>query len=114
MRGTTPAADLVGRDDGGVALSAELAAPAVTVVLPAALVALFPGCPREIVLCAASVRDAMAALDASWPGLRDRICDSRPAIRRHIKIFVDGERACLDSALTAGVELLVVAAVSGG
>ena len=36
---------------------------------------------------------AIDALDARWPGMRDRLCDSTPAIRRHINVFVDGERA---------------------
>lgn len=39
------------------------------------------------------------ALDARWPGMRDRLCDSTPAIRRHLNVFVDGRRARLDTPL---------------
>ena len=52
------------------------------VLLPAALLRLFPTCPRELTMQAATVRDMIAALDAHTPGLRDRICDSTPRIRR--------------------------------
>ncbi|MCW3474537.1 MoaD/ThiS family protein [Limobrevibacterium gyesilva] len=91
-----------------------LAASSVLVVLPAALVALFPGCPRQATLSAATVSEVIAALNTRWPGMRDRICDSRPAIRRHIHIFVDGERATLQTRLAQGAEVLVMTAISGG
>lgn len=88
--------------------------PPVQVLLPASLVRLFPGAPRCVAVEAASVAQAMLALDARWPGMRDRICDSTPAIRRHLKIFVDGEPASLASPLRPGAELLVLTAISGG
>ncbi|MEA2742004.1 MAG: sulfur-carrier protein, partial [Acetobacteraceae bacterium] len=28
------------------------------------------------------------ALNARWPGMQDRLCDSTPRVRRHINIFV--------------------------
>jgi len=87
---------------------------AVTVVLPAALLALFPGAVRRLEIDAGTVRDAIDALDARWPGMRDRLCDSRPAIRRHINVFVAGERATLRTRLPPGVEIFVMTAVSGG
>jgi predicted phage tail protein len=86
----------------------------VCVVLPTVLAALFPGCPREVALEAASVAEAIAALDLRIPGIRDRICDSRPAIRRHIHIYVDGIRADLATKLTPGADILVMTAISGG
>ena len=68
----------------------------VTVLLPAALVRLFPGAPRRVEVPAGTVRDAIVALDRRWPGMADRLCDSSPAIRRHLNIFVAGQRARLD------------------
>jgi len=88
--------------------------PPVTVALPAVLVRLFPGSVQRLTLSAARVDDAIDALDARWPGMRDRLCDSRPAIRRHINIFVDGERATLATRLAPGAEMLVMTAMSGG
>ena len=90
------------------------AAHAVTVTLPPNLVRLFPGAPRRLELPAASVRELMDALDAHWPGMRDRLCDSRPAIRRHISVFVQGRRATLDTPLPAGSEVAIMTAISGG
>jgi sulfur-carrier protein len=86
----------------------------VLVVLPAVLVNLFPGSVREVALTASTVRDAIDALDARWPGMRDRVCDSRPAIRRHINVFVDGEKAVLDTPLAPGTEVIIMTAISGG
>ena len=88
--------------------------PEVAVTLPAALVALFPGSARRVTVSAETVTEAFAALDRNWPGMRDRLCDSTPAIRRHINIFVDGERATLQTRLAPGAEMFVVTAISGG
>jgi len=86
----------------------------VRVLLPASLARLFPGAPRQMELEAASVAQAIAGLEARWPGMADRICDSTPAIRRHLRIFVDGEAAALGAPLRPGAEMLVMTAMSGG
>jgi sulfur-carrier protein len=90
------------------------AAPPVTVTLPAALVRLFPGAVRQVELPASTVREMIDALDARWPGMRDRLSDSRPSIRRHINVFVEGRRATLETRLAPGVEVTVLTAISGG
>lgn len=81
--------------------------------LPATLPPLFAGLSRRLELEAASVGEALAQLDARWPGLRERICDGA-ALRPHMRTFVDGERAELDTPLVASSRLDVVAAISGG
>lgn len=86
----------------------------VEVTLPQLLLRLFPAATKTVALEAVSVAGAMDALEARWPGMRDRLCDSRPAIRRHIKVFVDGEVATLRTPLRQGAEVLVMTAVSGG
>ena len=86
----------------------------VTVKLAGALVDLFPGAPRRVEVAAANVAEMVDALDARWPGMRDRICDSRPAIRRHMNVFVDGRRAELATPLAPGAEVFVLTAISGG
>ena len=83
-------------------------------ILPPALIGLFPGASRRVAVAAASVGAAMEALDARWPGMRDRLCDSTPAIRRHINVFDDGERASLETPLRPGTEVFVMTAISGG
>ena len=89
-------------------------AKAVTVRLPGVLVDLFPGSLRQVEMDAATVDEMIRELDARWPGMRDRLCDSTPAVRRHINIFIDGERARLDTPIEAGTEVFVLTAISGG
>jgi molybdopterin converting factor small subunit len=86
----------------------------VSVTLSAALLPLFPGVPRQLAVEAATVDEVMDALEARWPGMRDRLCDSRPAIRRHINVFVEGRRATLATTLPPGTEVFILTAVSGG
>ncbi|HSI40320.1 MAG TPA: MoaD/ThiS family protein [Xanthobacteraceae bacterium] len=89
-------------------------APPVLVRLPSHLVALFPGAEPRVALQATTVRELIEALDARWPGMRDRLCDSSPAVRRHINIFVEGRRARLDTALAPGADVFIITAISGG
>jgi len=86
----------------------------VVVKLPAVLVDLFPGSLRRVEVEVGTVAEMVDALDRLWPGMKDRICDSTPAIRRHMNVFVDGERAKLDTPLAPGTEVFVLTAISGG
>ena len=82
--------------------------------LPPTLPPLFAELPRRLDVDAASVDEAIERLDERWPGLRDRLCEPGPALRRHINVYVDGERGTLDTALDDRSRLDVVAAISGG
>lgn len=86
----------------------------VTVKLSPLLVDLFPGSSRRVELEATTVGEAIDALDARWPGMGDRIRDTRPAIRRHMNVFVDGERSRLDTPLAPGADVFIITAISGG
>ena len=61
------------------------------------------------------------ALDSLWqlhPALKDRILDEQGKVRQHINIFVGDEAIRfadgLATAVPAGIEILIVPAVSGG
>jgi hypothetical protein len=105
--------------------------------LPSTLRPLFRDLPRRLDVEAATVADALAELDRRWPGLRDRLCEpgprvaegdpvSRPGVggsaagassltlRRHIHVYVDGERGDLSTAVAERSRLDVIAAISGG
>ena len=88
--------------------------PNVAITLTPALTRLFPGCPRQLALEAATVSDLLAALDRRWPGMGDRLADSTPRVRPHVNIFVDGERSSLATQLKPGATVLIVTAISGG
>ncbi len=62
-----------------------------------------------------TLADALADLDARFPGFRFRIIDEQGAVRPHIKIFVDGELARdLGTVTPPEAELMIVGALSGG
>ena len=82
--------------------------------LPTTLMPLFPGLERRLDVDAATVDEVIDSLDARWPGLRDRLCEPGPAIRMHIHVYVDKERAQLDTAVDPRSRGDVIAAISGG
>ena len=82
--------------------------------LPTTLPPLFHGLPRRLEVDAATVDEAIERLDERWPGLRDRLCEPGPALRRHINVYVDRERAGLETPLRSGSRVDVIAAISGG
>lgn len=86
----------------------------VEVRLPATLPPLFPGLPRRLELEAATVGEALDELDGRWPGIRDRLCEPGPVLRRHIHVYVNGERSGVDAPLPPGARMDVIAAISGG
>jgi sulfur-carrier protein len=82
--------------------------------LPGTLPPLFPGLPRQLEVDATTVADAIDRLDERWPGFRERLCESRSKLRPHINVYVDRERAALDTEIEGGSRVDVIAAISGG
>jgi molybdopterin converting factor small subunit len=85
-----------------------------TVLLPGSLLALFPGVVRRHEVAGTTVGEVLLTLDASVPGLRDRLVESGPRLRPHINVFVDGEPGDLGTPVAAGAVVHVLPAVSGG
>ena len=54
-------------------------------------------------LSVATVDEMIDALDARWPGMRDRICDSTPAIRLHMNVFVNDVQRRIAVGLSEGM-----------
>ena len=82
--------------------------------LPGTLAPLFPGLDRKPVVEGATVLEVIDRLETQWPGLRDRLVAEGPSLRSHIHVYVDGERAGLDSPVDERSRLDVIAAISGG
>ncbi len=82
--------------------------------LPRSLVALFPNATRRMEASGATVAEVIASLDATVPGIRNRLVDAGPALRSHLNVFVGGERATLDAAVPPGADIHIIPAVSGG
>ena len=82
--------------------------------LPTTLLPLFDQLPRQLDVDAGSVGEVIERLDARWPGVRDRLCEPGPALRPHINVYVDRERAELATAIDDRSRVDVIAAISGG
>ena len=82
--------------------------------LPGTLTPLFSDLTRRVDVDAATVGEALAQLDERWPGLQDRLCESARSLRPHIHVYVDRERATLETPLASRSRVDVIAAISGG
>jgi molybdopterin converting factor small subunit len=82
--------------------------------LPSTLTPLFAGLPRRLEVDANTVDEAIGQLNERWPGVRDRLCEPGPALRMHIHVYVDRERATLASPIEARSRVDVISAISGG
>lgn len=83
------------------------------VLIPSALRSYTEGSQAEA--SGATLAATLDDLDRRYPGIRFRIVDEQNRIRRHIRIFVNGEQAGdLAQALRATDELIIVQALSGG
>ncbi len=63
----------------------------------------------------ATLAAVLADLDRNYPGIRFRMIDEQDRIRRHIRVFVNGEQVRdLSQPLNATDEVIIVQALSGG
>ncbi|MCD2173113.1 MoaD/ThiS family protein [Rhizobium sp. C4] len=92
----------------------EPSAASCEVVLPDALLRLYPEAERRLTVAAADVGALIDALDQRWPGMGACLKDSRPSVRKHISIMIDGERTALETKIVPGATVFVLTAVSGG
>ncbi len=69
----------------------------------------------QVDVTGATLQEALAELDRSYPGLRFRIIDEQDQIREHIRIFVNQDRAPdLNVPLRANDRIQIILAISGG
>jgi sulfur-carrier protein len=85
-----------------------------TVLLPRSLLALFPGVEKRNEVAGGTVGELISGLDATVPGMRDRLVEAGPRLRPHINVFVDGEPADLATVVAPASVVHVLPAVSGG
>ena len=66
----------------------------------------------------ASLSECISSLEASYPGLKERLCDESGEIRRFVNIYVNGEDVRflqgLATPIKDGDEVSIVPAVAGG
>lgn len=89
----------------------------VTVRIPIPLRGYSEGTP-EVAIEAASVAEALAALDRRCPGVLASVCDEAGRIRVHVNLFLNQESvralAGLETPTRDGDVLHIIPAVSGG
>jgi molybdopterin converting factor small subunit len=57
----------------------------------------------------------LADLDRRYPGIRFRMVDEQDRIRRHMRVFINGDPVFdLSRALQPGDEVIIVQALTGG
>jgi molybdopterin converting factor small subunit len=84
-----------------------------TVILRGQLQKLAGGEP-EHELSGATVTDILQELERSHAALEGWILDERGVLRRHINVFVNGERVKPEATVADGDRLEILPAISGG
>ena len=81
----------------------------------APLLYFYTGGLKTIEVDAATVGDAIAAIDHRFPGVAFRVIDEQGGVRPHMNVFL-GEQSVreLDTPVSAGAEIYIVGALSGG
>lgn len=82
------------------------------VIFTAHLRRLAPKSPVEV--AGGTVADALSAVFAEHPLLGSYVLDDQRRLRRHIALFVDGERAALADPVGPDAKIAVLQALSGG
>jgi molybdopterin converting factor small subunit len=75
----------------------------------------YTGGLKTIEVDAATVGEAIAAIDRRFPGAAFRVVDEQGQVRPHMNIFL-GEQSVrdLDTPVSAAAEIYIVGALSGG
>ena len=72
----------------------------------------------ELTVTGASVREALNGIFSETPRLKGYVLDDQDRLRKHVCVFLDGERlvgnAALDAPISETSEIFVMQALSGG
>lgn len=69
---------------------------------------------HEVEAGGASVADVLRAVEAAYPRLVGWILDEQGQVRRHVNVFLNGERVRQDTAVAPGDRLHVLPSITGG
>ena len=71
--------------------------------------------PGPHAVAAGHLAEALQAVFARYPAARSYVLDEQGRLRKHVSVFVDGQRcASLDAKLDAAAAVHVLQALSGG
>lgn len=84
------------------------------VFIPSQLTSYTEGASR-LAAAGASIAQVLDDLDRRFPGLKFRVVDEQDRIRRHMRIFRNGDRATdIGQSVGEADEVLIFGALSGG
>jgi molybdopterin converting factor small subunit len=70
---------------------------------------------REVEAGGATLAAVLGELDLQFPGIRFRMIDEQDRIRRHVRVFVNGDQVFeLSQSLRPTDEVVILQALSGG
>ena len=68
----------------------------------------------ELQVAGATVTELLRGLESEHPNVSGWILDERGSIRRHINVFVNGERGDEETSVAAGDRVEILPAITGG
>jgi molybdopterin converting factor small subunit len=75
----------------------------------------YTGERREVQANGATLAEVLADLDRRYPGIRFRMIDEQDGIRRHMRIYVNGDEVrAIHVPLRGSDEVIIFQALSGG
>jgi molybdopterin converting factor small subunit len=72
------------------------------------------GGKREVTIEGASVGEVLRELERQHPKIEGWVLDEHGRVRRHVNVFVDGERVREDAAVASDATVHVLPSISGG
>lgn len=72
------------------------------------------GGKREVTIEGASVGDVLRELERQHPKIEGWVLDEHGRLRRHVNVFVDGERVRENAAVASDATVHVLPSISGG
>ena len=69
---------------------------------------------REVAIEGASVGEVLRELERRHPKIEGWVLDEHGRVRRHVNVFVDGERVREDAAVASDATVHVLPSISGG
>jgi molybdopterin converting factor small subunit len=75
----------------------------------------YTGEQKVVDAAGATLGEVLLDLDRQFPGLRFRVVDEQGRLRKHVNVWLDGERVRqLDAPLEGVDEVVIMQALSGG